>query len=391
MKSAPVKTPVYLDHNATTPCDPRVLEVMNRVHREHFGNPASFGHAFGWSAAALVEKARGQVAGLIGAEPHEIVFTSGATEADNLAVLGVAAACAEPGHLVCSVFEHEAVLEPVAGLEARGWRVTRLPADGRGLVEPALVGNALQPDTRFVAVMAAQNEIGTIQPVAGIGRICREKGVPFFTDAVQAVAYGNIDVRRDAIDLLSLSGHKIHGPKGVGALFVRAGRPHLGLVARQLGGGQERGLRAGTLNVPGIVGLGEACVLAAECRQEETVRLGGLRDGLWKKLRAGLGDVVLNGAAEPRLPHNLNLSFPGVPAHALLGRLTRLAVSSSSACTSGSSEPSAVLLALGVEPDLARSSLRISLGRFTTGAEVDFAAEEIVAVVRELRRTNPPA
>ncbi|NCQ34999.1 cysteine desulfurase, partial [bacterium] len=284
MKSAPVKTPVYLDHNATTPCDPRVLEVMNRVHREHFGNPASFGHAFGWSAAALVEKARGQVAGLIGAEPHEIVFTSGATEADNLAVLGVAAACAEPGHLVCSVFEHEAVLEPVAGLEARGWRVTRLPADGRGLVEPALVGNALQPDTRFVAVMAAQNEIGTIQPVAGIGRICREKGVPFFTDAVQAVAYGNIDVRRDAIDLLSLSGHKIHGPKGVGALFVRAGRPHLGLVARQLGGGQERGLRAGTLNVPGIVGLGEACVLAAECRQEETVRLGGLRDGLWKKL-----------------------------------------------------------------------------------------------------------
>lgn len=383
---AGVRTPVYLDHHATTPPDPRVLEAMDRAQREYFGNPASTAHAFGWSAAALVERAREQVAALVGAQPREVVFTSGATEADNLAVLGLAATCDRPGHIVCSVFEHEAVLEPVARLEAWGWEVTRVPCDGEGLVTPEAVVRSLRPETRLVAVMAAQNEIGVIQPVAGIGAVCRERGVPLFTDAAQAAWLTDLDLRRDSLDLIALSGHKMHGPKGVGALVIRAGRPRLVLEPRQLGGGQERGLRAGTLNVPGIVGLGEACALAAAGRPAETERLRGLRDRLLEILREGLDGVTLNGSATRRLPHSLNVSFAGLQSHSLLGRLRRVAASSGSACSSDSTEPSAVLRALGVEPGLARASLRLSLGRFTTAAEVEFAGREIVDVVRELRR-----
>ncbi len=385
-----MRTPVYLDHHATTPPDPRVLAVMDAAQREHFGNPASAGHAFGWAASALVAKARVQVAGLIGAEPEEIIFTSGATEADNLAVLGAAEVLAPRGrHLVCSAFEHEAVLGPVAELERRGWEVTRVAPDAGGIIRLEAVTAALRADTVLVAVMAAQNEIGTLQPVAAIGHLCQARGILFLTDAVQAVAHVPLDVRAMDIDLMALSGHKIYGPKGVGALFVRRRDPRVVLRPQAFGGGQERGLRPGTLNVPGIVGLGEACALIAAGREEESARLRALRDRLLAHLTGSLDGVFLNGAREPRLPNNINLSFAGVQAHRLLGKLTRLAVSSSSACGSGTTAPSAVLLGLGVTPALAMASLRISCGRFTTPQEMDFAGETIVAVVEELRRSNP--
>ncbi len=381
-----MKTPVYLDHHATTPLDPRVLDVMTVVQREHFGNPSSTAHAKGWAAAALVEKARAQVAELIGAEPREIIFTSGATEADNLAVQGAAEAYQARGnHLVCSAFEHEAVAAPMADLEHRGWNISRALPDHRGVVTAETVTKLLTSGTVLVAVMAAQNEIGTIQPIADIGMTCKQRGILFFTDAVQAVGHIPVDVKAMDIDLLSLSGHKIYGPKGVGALYVRGRNPRVVLRPRVLGGGQERGLRAGTLNVPGIVGLGEACALVAASRGAEQDRLRGLRDRLWSRLTEALPGVHLNGALEPRLPNSLNVSFEGVRAHSLLGKLTRLCVSSSSACASGSTEPSAVLMGIGVSRDLAMSSLRISCGRFTTKQEIDFAGETIVQVVQTLR------
>ncbi len=384
-----IKTPVYLDHHATTPVDPRVLEVMDPAQREHFGNPASSYHAFGWAASALVEKARAQVASLVGADPREIVFTSGATEADNLAVMGVASAYRQKGrHIVCSAFEHEAVLGAVAELERRGWRVTRVVPDAGGLVGPEDVAAVLEEDTVLVAVMAAQNEIGTIQPFREIGHLCRERGIVYFCDAAQAAGYVPLDVKSDHVSLLALSGHKIYGPKGVGALFVSRRDPRVRLMPRTFGGGQEGGLRSGTLNVAGIVGLGEACALVAAERERESRRMGMLRDRLWHQLKEALPGVHLNGARQPRLPHNLNVSFDGLLAHQLLGKLTRLAVSSSSACASGSTEPSAVLLGLGIPPERARSSLRISCGRFTTEAEIDFAAQAIIEVVTGLRRDN---
>ncbi len=385
-----MQTPVYLDYHATTPPDPRVLAVMERAQREHFGNPASSGHAFGWAASALVEKARGQVADLIGAEPREIILTSGATEADNLAVFGIAEAYAARGrHLVCSAFEHEAVLAPMAELESRGWQVTRISPDRGGLIDPREVAASLRDDTVLVAVMAAQNELGTIQPMADIGRACQEHGTFFFTDAVQAVGHIPVNVTAMGIDLLALSGHKICGPKGVGALYVRGRRRRISLHPQVFGGGQERGLRAGTLNVPGIVGLGEACSLVAAERDAEYVRVKRLRDRLLGRLQESLTGVYLNGAEEPRLPNNLNVSFAGVRAHTLLGKLTRICVSSSSACSSGFTEPSAVLMGIGVPRDLAMASLRISCGRFTTEPEIDFAGETIVQVVRALRESQP--
>lgn len=381
-----LKTPVYLDHHATTPIDPRVLEFLHQVQRDHFGNPASGGHAYGWAAAKLVEDAREKVAHLIAGTPREVVFTSGATEADNLALLGVAAVYgAGAGHMVISSLEHEAVRGPADEFVRRGGRVTFVGAGCDGLVDPGEVAAALEKDTVLVSVMSAQNEIGTLQPIGQIGRTCKEHGVLFHTDAAQAAGRVSIDVGRDQVDLLSLSAHKVYGPKGVGALYVRRRDPRVNLAPLQFGGGQERGLRPGTLNVPGIAAFGEACRLAASEMEAESARLGKLRDRLWGALAGALDGVHLNGSAEARLPGNLNVSFAGLKAHRLLGALTVLAVSSSSACSSTETLPSRTLAAIGVPDDLAAASLRIGLGRFTTEEEVDFAAEKIISAVRKLR------
>ncbi len=381
-----LQTPVYLDHHATTPIDPRVLGLLQRVQKDHYGNPASAGHAFGWAAARLVEEARERVAHLIAGTAREIIFTSGATEADNLAVLGVAEAYgSKGGHMVTSNLEHEAVRGPLAEFVRKGGRVTTVAADRDGLVSAREIASALQPDTILVSIMAAQNEIGTLQPLAPIGRICKERGVLFHTDAAQAAGRISLDVERDGIDLMSLSSHKIYGPKGVGALYVRRRDPRVALTPLMFGGGQERDLRPGTLNVPGIAAFGEACRLAEEEMTDEAVRLRGLRDRLWGALNGALDGVHLNGSNEERLAGNLNVRFDGLRAHRLLGSLTVLAVSSSSACSSIDTRPSAILEAIGVPRDLAMASLRIGLGRFTTGEEVDFAAEKIIEAVKKLR------
>jgi cysteine desulfurase len=382
-----MRTPVFLDHHATTPVDPRVLDLLDRVQREHFGNPASFGHAFGWAAARLVEDAREQVAALVGGRAREIVFTSGATEADNLALLGTAAVWQDRRrHLVISALEHEAVAAPAAELARRGWELTVVPSGDDGLVDPQRVADALRPDTALVSLMAAQNEVGTVQPLAAVGRLCKERGVLLHSDAAQAAGRIPLDVQDLGVDLLSLSAHKMYGPKGVGALWVRSRDPRVQLRPLVHGGGQERGLRPGTLNVPGIAAFGEACRIAAEELPAEAARLRRLRDGLLDGLLDQLDGVHLNGAREPRLPGSLNVSIAGLPAHRLLGALTVLAVSSSSACSSAGTDPSRILRTLGRDDDLARASLRVGLGRFTTQEETDFAAEHIVAVVRRLRR-----
>ena len=381
-----LQTPVYLDHHATTPIDPRVLDLLQRVQKDHFGNPASAGHAFGWAAARLAEEARERVAHLIGGTAREIIFTSGATEADNLALLGVAEAYGSKGrHIVTSNLEHEAVRGPLAEFERKGGRVTIVAAGPDGRVSAGDIASALRPDTILVSIMAAQNEIGTLQPLARIGRICKERGVLFHTDAAQAAGRISLDVERDGIDLMSLSSHKIYGPKGVGALYVRRRDPRVALTPLMFGGGQERNLRPGTLNVPGIAAFGEACRLAEEEMNDEAPRLLGLRDQLWVALDGALDGVFLNGSYEERLAGNLNVSFDGIRAHRLLGALTVLAVSSSSACSSIETRPSAILEAIGVPRELAMASLRIGLGRFTTAGEVDFAAEKIIEAVNRLR------
>jgi cysteine desulfurase len=381
-----LRTPIFLDHHATTPIDPAVLAFLQDVQRDHFGNPASFGHAFGWAAARIVEEAREKVAGLIGGTAREIIFTSGATESDNLGLLGAAAAYGCEGrHLVTTNLEHEAVRGPAEEFVRRGGRVTVVPARPDGRVAAEDVAGAIEGDTLLVSVMAAQNEIGTLQPVAEIGRICKERGVLFHSDAAQAAGRIPRDVGRDGVDLLSLSSQKIYGPKGVGALYVRRRDPRVALAPLQFGGGQERGLRPGTLNVPGIAAFGEACRLAGEVMAEEAVRLRELRGRLWGTLNGGLEGVHLNGSLTERLPGNLNLSFEGVRAHSLLGALTVIAVSSSSACSSTDSQPSNILKSLGVGDELAAASLRIGLGRFNTAEEVDFAAVRIVEAVSRLR------
>lgn len=385
-RSMAPRTPVYLDHHSTTPLDPRVLEVLQRTQRDHFGNPASAGHAFGWAAARLVEEAREKVAHLIGGTEREIIFTSGATEADNMAVLGVAGAYGSGGgHMVSTDLEHEAVLGPLDEFRRRGGSVTMVAAGSDGRVAPEDVAAAVGPDTILVSVMAAQNEIGTLQPVAEIGSLCRERKVIFHSDAAQAAGRIPLDVNDLGIDLLSLSSHKIYGPKGVGALFVRRRDPRVTLEPLSFGGGQERGLRPGTLNVPGIAAFGEACRLAGEEMADEAARLLGLRGRLWGRLGEALDGVHLNGSAEYRLAGNLNVSFEGVRAHRLLGALTVLAVSSSSACSSAETRPSKILQAIGVSEELAMASLRVGLGRFTSTEEVDFAADTIIAAVRDLR------
>ncbi len=382
---------IYLDHHATTPLDPRVLEAMLPFFREKFGNAASKSHSFGWEAEDAVEAARAQVAALIGAEPKEIVFTSGATEADNLAVKGVCEAYAEKGnHVVTSAIEHNAVLDPCRALGRRGVEVTVLPVGRDGIVEPDAVARAIGPRTVLVSIMAANNEIGTLQPIAEIGRIARERGVPFHSDGAQAVGKVPLDVREAGVDLLSISAHKIHGPKGAGALFVRRGAPRVKLVAQMDGGGHERGLRSGTLPVPLIVGFGKACEIARSEMREEAGRLRRLRDRLHRGIAGRLEGVTLNGHPERRLPGNLNLAFEGVEGEGVMMAMNDVAVSSGAACTSASIEPSHVLLALGIGEEAARSSLRFGLGRFNTGAEVDAAVEAVVASVTRLREASKP-
>jgi cysteine desulfurase len=385
-----MKFPIYLDYQATTPVDPRVVEAMLPFFTESFGNAASRSHAFGWTAETAVEQARDQIAKLIGADPKEIVFTSGSTESINLALKGVAEMYAEKGkHIITSQAEHKAVLDTCKHLENQGYAVTYLQPDKSGRVETAVVAAALRPDTILVALMWANNEVGTLNPIREIGAICRATGTLFFTDATQAVGKVPVDVEADHVDLLCLSGHKIYGPKGVGVLYVRRKNPRVRLVAQMDGGGHERGMRSGTLNVPGIVGLGKACELSRLERETEARRTSELRDHLEQRIKSQLDFVHLNGNREHRLPNNLNLSFAYVEGESLLMGLSQIAVSSGSACTSASLEPSHVLRAMAVGDDLAHSSIRFGIGRFTTQAEVDYAADQVVVAVKRLRELSP--
>ena len=385
-----VQLPIYMDNNSTTRTDPRVVEAMLPYFTEHYGNAASRNHAFGWKAEEAVNQARQQVADLIGASAREIVFTSGATESNNLALKGVAAMYHGRGdHLVTVVTEHHAVLDPLKRLEREAFRVTFLPVDRFGRVSAERVAEALDDRTILVSVMAANNEIGTLQPIAAIGALCKERGVLFHTDAVQAVGKIPIDVETMGIDLLSLSAHKIYGPKGTGALYVRRRNPHVRLEPQMDGGGHERGMRSGTLAVPGIVGLGRACELARSEMAEESGRLIRLRERLRRGIMEGLSDTFLNGHPTERLPGNLNLSFGYVEGEALLIALKDVAVSSGSACTSANPEPSYVLRALGVSDELARGSIRFGLGRFNTEEEVDYVIRAVIRTVERLRALNP--
>jgi cysteine desulfurase len=384
----PNAKPIYLDYQSTTPVDPRVLEAMLPWFTEKFGNPGSVTHSYGREAAAAVEQARGQVAALIDAEPREIVFTSGATEANNLALKGAARFNRdERDHVVTLATEHKCVLESAHALEREGFRATVLPVKPDGLVDLALLEAALTERTAIVSVMAAHNEIGVLQPLAEIGALTRARGILFHTDAAQAVGKVPIDVTAMGIDLLSISGHKVYGPKGVGALYVRR-RPRARLLPLMDGGGQERGLRSGTLPTPLIVGLGEAARLAQQEMAAEAKRLGALRDRFLAGIRAAVPEVRLNGDSLHRLPANLNLTFPGLGALDLMAACPGLALSTGSACTAAEVEPSYVLRALGLSDDLARSSLRIGLGRFTTEADVEFAVDLLGAAVRRLQ-ANP--
>lgn len=381
-----MKRPVYLDHHATTPVDPRVLEAMLPYFCEKFGNAASGSHSFGWEARDAVEAARKQIAALIHAKPKEIIFTSGATESDNLAIKGVAhARRAQGNHIITAATEHKAVLDTCHRLETEGFRVTLLPVQRDGLLDLHRLESALVPGTILVSIMAAHNETGVIQPVDEIGRLCREHGVLYHSDAVQAVGKVPVDVEAMNLDLVSLTAHKIYGPKGVGALYVRAGNPGPALEPLIDGGGHEGGLRSGTLNVPGIVGLGAACAICQREMPEESARLAALRDRLRDAIISQLDDVHINGSMEHRLPHNLNLSFAHAPADALMMSLDGIALSTGSACTSARPEPSYVLKAMGVPDDLAYCSLRFGLGRYTTEEEVDYAAARLVEAVTGLR------
>jgi len=385
-----MKTPIYLDNHATTQVDPRVLDAMLPYFTEHFGNAASRNHEFGWVAEQAVDKARRQIADLIGATAREIIFTSGATESDNLAIKGVAEMYAEKGnHIITAATEHKAVLDTCKKLEKMGYRVTYLPVKGDGLVDLDMLREAITDKTILVTIMYANNEIGVVQPIADIGRICREKGVLFHTDAVQAVGKIPVDVNKDNIDILSISAHKFYGPKGVGALYVRRKSPRVQLTAQMDGGGHERGMRSGTLNVTGIVGLGEASAIAKNEMAEETKRLRYLRDKLRSKLEAGLDEVYINGSWEHRLPHNLNMSFAYVEGESLLMGINDVAVSSGSACTSATLEPSYVLKALGLGDDIAHSSIRFGIGRFNTEEQIDYVADKLVHVVNKLRELSP--
>jgi cysteine desulfurase IscS len=385
-----MKMPIYLDNHATTPMDPRVLDAMLPYFTEKFGNAASRNHVFGWQAEEAVEKARKQIADLIGATSKEIIFTSGATESNNLAIKGVAEMYAEKGnHIITVATEHKAVLDTCKHLEKNGYRVTYLPVRQDGLVDLDMLRGAITDKTILVSVMYANNEIGVVQPIAEIGKIVKERGVLFHTDAVQAIGKIPVNVIRDNIDLMSMTAHKLYGPKGVGALYVRRKNPRVQLTAQMDGGGHERGMRSGTLNVPGIVGFGKACEICQQEMPEESVRLKALRDRLKDKLLAELDEVYINGSMESRLPHNLNMSFAYVEGESLLMGINDVAVSSGSACTSATLEPSYVLKALGAGDDLAHSSIRFGIGRFNTEEEIDYVANRVVEVVRKLRELSP--
>ncbi len=385
-----MKSPIYLDNHATTRVDPRVVEAMLPYFTEKFGNAASRNHEFGWEAEQGVENARKQIASLIGASPKEIIFTSGATESDNLAIKGVAEMYAEKGnHIITAATEHKAVLDTCKKLEKHGYRITILPVKGDGLVDLDMLRDAITDKTILVSIMYANNEIGVIQPVAEIGKICRERGVLFHTDAVQAIGKIPVDVNADNIDIVSITAHKLYGPKGVGALYVRRRNPRVQLTAQMDGGGHERGMRSGTMNVPAIVGLGEACAIAQREMAAEIEHSRTLRDRLRARLEAGLDELYVNGSMEHRLPGNLNISFAYVEGESLLMGISDVAVSSGSACTSATLEPSYVLKALGLGDEIAHSSIRFGIGRFNTQEEVDYVADKLIDVVTKLRELSP--
>jgi cysteine desulfurase len=382
--------PIYLDYNSTTPCDERVVETMLPYFTKHFGNAASKTHALGWYAEEAVEFAREQIADLIGAEKNEIVFTSGATEAINLALKGIVETYASKGnHIITSNIEHKAVLDACKHLEKQGVEVTYLPVNAEGLISSQQVEEAIRPHTILVAIMHANNEIGTINPVCEIGMITRKHNVLFFTDATQAIGKIAVSVNDDNIDIMAFSSHKIYGPKGVGALYVRRKNPRVKLIAQIDGGGHERGMRSGTLNVPGIVGFGKAAELCKEEIKSDLHPVTMLRDKLENAL-LNLNEVYVNGSKEFRLPNVTNLSFKNVEGQALMMSINKeIAISSGSACTSASLEPSYVLKALGMNDELAHSSIRFSLGRFTTEEEIDFTIDQVSKAVMQLRAMNP--
>jgi cysteine desulfurase len=379
-----------MDNHATTRVDPRVLEAMLPYFTEKYGNAASRNHEFGWKAEEAVENARGQIARLINASPKEIIFTSGATESDNLALKGVAEFHRAKGnHIITQATEHKAVLDVCKKLEQSGCEVTYLSVAKDGRIDLDDLRRAIAPKTILISIMYANNEIGVVQPIAEIGKIAKQAGVLFHTDAVQAIGKISVDAERDGIDLLSISAHKLYGPKGVGALYVRRKNPRVQLAPMIDGGGHERGLRSGTLNVPGIVGLGKACEIAAKEMAEESARMRELRDKLKDAILGRLDDTTINGSMDYRLPGNLNLSFAGVEGDALLMGINDVAVSSGSACTSATLEPSHVLSALGVPEELAHSSIRFGLGRFNTAEDVDYVAGRVVETIKRLRELSP--
>ena len=385
-----MKLPIYMDYHATTPVDPRVLEAMLPYFTESFGNSASRNHAFGWVAEEAVDKGRKQVADLIGAKPKEVIFTSGATESNNLAIKGVAEMYREKGnHVITCVTEHKAVIDTCKKLEKLGGRVTYLPVQKDGRIDLDELRAAITDKTILITIMTANNEIGVLQPVAEIGAIAKEKGILFHTDAVQAVGKVPFDVNEVKADLVSLSAHKMYGPKGVGALYVRRRNPRVLLAEQISGGGHERGMRSGTLNVPGIVGLGKAAEICQNDMAADTARLLALRERLNEKFHQNLDELYINGSMEHRLPHNLNISFAYVEGESLLMGINDVAVSSGSACTSASLEPSYVLKALGAGDDLAHSSIRFGLGRWSTEEEVDYVVDKLTDVVRRLREMSP--
>ncbi len=388
--SKDVKLPIYMDNHATTRTDPRVLAEMLPYFTEHYGNAASRNHEFGWVAEQGVEQARERIAKLIGATTKEIIFTSGATESDNLAIKGVAEMYKEKGnHIITQSTEHKAVLDTCKRLEKHGFRVTYLPVQKDGRIDLDDLKRAMDDKTILVTIMAANNEIGALQPIREIGALCHERGVLFHTDAVQAIGKVPFHVIQDNVDIASITAHKLYGPKGVGALYVRRKNPRVQLVAQIDGGGHERGMRSGTLNVPGIVGLGAACAIATAEMSEEMKKLAGLRDRLRDAIMGKLDECYINGSWEHRLPGNLNISFAYVEGESLLMGINDIAVSSGSACTSATLEPSYVLKALGAGDDLAHSSIRFGLGRFNTEAEVDYVAQRVVDTVKRLRELSP--
>ncbi len=385
-----MKLPIYLDNHATTQIDPRVLDEMMPYLKDKFGNAASRNHQFGWEAEQAVEKARGQIAKLIGASAKEIVFTSGATESDNLAIKGVAEAYKHKGnHIITAPTEHKAVLDSCKHLEKQGYRITYLRLQRDGLVDLDELKRAMTDDTILVSIMYANNEIGVVQPIREIGALCRERGVLFHSDAVQAIGKIPVDVEHDNIDLASITAHKLYGPKGAGALYVRRRNPRVQLTPIIDGGGHEHGMRSGTLNVPGIVGLGSACAVAQQEMPQEMPRMAALRDRLKQKIFTGLSDVHVNGSLEHRLPGNINLSFAYIDSESLMMGINDIAVSSGSACTSATVEPSYVLRAIGTPDDLALGAIRFGIGRFNTEEEIDYVAARVVETVQRLRELSP--